>query len=116
MNSELLQGRILMADSLGFHIIFALLGVGLPLMVSLAELIGIWRKDKDFTTMAKRWSFAMGVLFIVGTISGTIVAFELGILWPVFMAFAGKIIGLPLYFETFAFFLEAIFLGIYLFT
>jgi cytochrome d ubiquinol oxidase subunit I len=116
MNPVLTQGRILMADSLGFHIIFALLGVGLPLLVCLAELIGLARRDPDFTAMAKRWAFGMSTLFVVGAISGTVVAFELAILWPTFMAFAGKIIGLPIFMETFAFFLEAIFLGIYLFT
>ncbi len=105
-----------MADTLAFHIFFALLGVGIPLLVSLAELIGIIRRDDDFLRFARRWSFAMGVFFVVGAISGTIVAVEFFMLWPGFVAFAGPAIGLPMFLEVFAFFVEAIFLGIYLFT
>ena len=114
--NEISYGRTLMGDSLGFHILFALFGVGIPLIISLAELIGIWRKDNDFYTMAKRWSFIMGTLFVVGAISGTIISTQLSILWPAFMALAGKVIGLPFFMEAFAFFIEAIFLGIYLYS
>ena len=116
MNPDLLWGRVLMGDTLGFHILFALLGVGIPLLVSLAELIGIVRRDGDFLQFARRWSFAMGVLFVVGAISGTVVAVEFFMLWPGFVAFAGPAIGLPMFLEVFAFFIEAIFLGVYVFT
>ncbi len=109
-------GRVFMGDSLGFHILFALFGVGIPLLISLAELIGIMRKDSDYYTMAKRWSFAMGTLFVVGGISGLIISNQMSLLWPTFMTFAGKVIGAPFYMEGFAFFIEAIFLGIYLYS
>ncbi len=113
---QLDYGRTLMGDSLGFHIIFALLGVGIPLLVSLSELLGIVRHDILYTTMAKRWSYVMSVLFVTGAISGMIISTQLSTLWPTFMALAGKVIGLPFFLEGFAFFIEAIFLGIYLFT
>ncbi|MDR3519872.1 MAG: cytochrome ubiquinol oxidase subunit I [Candidatus Pacebacteria bacterium] len=117
MNSNSLSaGRVFMGDSLGFHILFALFGVGIPLLISLAELIAITRKDNDFFVMAKRWSFAMATLFVVGAVSGMIISNQLTMLWPKFMALAGKVIGLPFYMEGFAFFIEAIFLGIYLYS
>ncbi len=109
-------GRVFMGDSLGFHILFALFGVGIPLLISLAELIGILKKDSTYYAMAKRWSFAMGTLFVVGGISGLIISNQMSLLWPVFMTFAGKVIAAPFYMEGFAFFIEAIFLGIYLYS
>ncbi len=105
-----------MADTLAFHIFFALLGVGIPLFVCVAEFIAMVRRDGDFLKIAKRWSFAMAVLFAVGAISGTVVAIEFFMLWPGFTAFAGPAIGLPMFLEVFAFFIEAIFLSIYLYT
>ena len=105
-----------MGDSLGYHIMFALLGVGIPFLISLAELIGLAKKDNDFYLMARRWSFAMGTLFVIGALSGTIISTQLSALWPTFMTLAGKVIGLPFFLEGFAFFVETIFLGIYLFT
>lgn len=108
--------RVLMGDTLGFHIIFALLGVGLPLLVSLFEFIGLYFSDRDFTRTAKRLSFAMATLFVIGAISGTIVSFQLNLLWPHFMAFASPIIGLPFVLEGFAFLVEATFIGIYLYS
>ena len=113
---QLDYGRTLMGDSLGFHIIFALLGVGIPFLISLFELIGILKKDESFIKIAKDWSFAMSVLFVTGAISGTIISTQLSALWPTFMSLAGKVIGLPFYLEAFAFFIEAIFLGIYLYS
>ncbi len=116
VHSSLGAGRTLMGDSLGFHIMFALLGVGLPLLISLAELIGILKQDDEWYATARRWSFAMGTLFVIGGISGMIISFQLSLLWPAFMAIAGQVIGLPFFLEGFAFFIEAIFLGIYLFS
>lgn len=116
MHGELGYGRTLMGDSLGFHILFALLGVGIPLLVSVAEALSIIKKDPDYLTMAKRWSFVMSVLFVIGAISGTIIAFQMNILWPKFMELAGKVIGMPFALEGNAFMIEAVFLGIYLFT
>jgi cytochrome d ubiquinol oxidase subunit I len=107
--------RATMGTSLGFHIVFAVLGVGLPLLMLIAE--GLWLRTKDpvWLTLARRWSKAFGILFAVGAVSGTTLSFELGLLWPRFMAFSGAIFGLPFSAEGFAFFLEAIFLGLYLY-
>ncbi len=104
-----------MGTSLGFHIVFAVLGVGMPLLMATAEGIGLWRRDAAWIALARRWSSAFGVLFAIGAVSGTVLSFELGLLWPGFMAFSGSIIGLPFSAEGFAFFLEAIFLGLYLY-
>jgi cytochrome d ubiquinol oxidase subunit I len=107
--------RASMGMSLGFHIVFAVLGVGVPLLLVVAEGISLWRRDATWMMLARRWSAAFGVLFAVGAVSGTALSFELGLLWPGFMAFSGSIIGLPFSAEGFAFFLEAIFLGLYLY-
>ena len=107
--------RETMGTSLAFHIVFAVLGVGMPLLMCIAEGIAIRRKDDGWLNLAKRWSKAFGILFAVGAVSGTALSFELGLLWPSFMAFSGSIIGLPFTAEGFAFFIEAIFLGLYLY-
>src|SRR5436190_15877021 len=107
--------RATMGTSLGFHIVFAVLGVGLPLLMLVAE--GLWLRTRDdvWLSLAQRWSKAFGILFAVGAVSGTALSFELGLLWPRFMAFSGAIFGLPFSAEGFAFFIEAIFLGLYLY-
>src|SRR5947208_8352568 len=104
-----------MGTSLGFHIVFAVLGVGLALLMRVAA--GLWLKTKDevWLALARRWAKAFGILFAVGAVSGTVLSFELGLLWPRFMTFSGAIFGLPFSAEGFAFFLEAIFLGLYLY-
>src|SRR5262245_9332758 len=107
--------RITMGTSLAFHIVFAVIGVGLPVLLSAAEGLGLWRKDAVWTDLARRWSLAFGILFAVGAVSGTVLSFELGLLWPRFMTLSGAMIGLPFTAEGFAFFLEAIFLGLYLY-
>jgi cytochrome d ubiquinol oxidase subunit I len=107
--------RATMGTSLGFHIVFAVLGVGMPLLMSAAEGLSLWRHDEAWMVLARRWSKAFGILFAVGAVSGTVLSFELGLLWPRFMAFSGGIFGLPFSAEGFAFFLEAIFLGLYLY-
>jgi cytochrome bd ubiquinol oxidase subunit I len=107
--------RAQMGTSLAFHIVFATLGVGLPLLVGIAE--GLWLRthDRAYLDLARTWSKGMAILFAVGAVSGTILSFELGLLWPVFMKYAGGIIGLPFSLEGFAFFIEAIFIGLYLY-
>ena len=104
-----------MAMSLGFHIVFAEIGIAMPLLMVLAE----WRwhrtGDETYLKLAKRWAKGSAVLFAVGAVSGTVLSFELGLLWPRFMKFAGPIIGIPFSLEGFAFFTEAIFLGVYLY-
>ena len=113
--SDLLAARAQMAVSLGFHIIFAEVGIAMPLMMVLAE----WRwhrtGDASYLELAKRWAKGTAILFAVGAVSGTVLSFELGLLWPGFMRQAGAIIGMPFSLEGFAFFTEAIFLGVYLY-
>jgi cytochrome d ubiquinol oxidase subunit I len=107
--------RATMGTSLAFHIVFAALGVGMPLLLVVAEGLGLWRRDAVWMDLARRWSRAFGLLFAIGAVSGTVLSFELGLLWPRFMALSGSMIGLPFTAEGFAFFLEAIFLGLYLY-
>src|SRR5262245_25127659 len=104
-----------MALSLGWHIVLACLGVGLPALTAFTEWRGIRTGDAAYTRLAHRWSKAMGVLFAVGAVSGTILSFEMGLLWPGLMGTYGQVIGLPFALEGFAFFVEAIFVGIYLY-
>ncbi|MBA2763436.1 MAG: cytochrome ubiquinol oxidase subunit I [Thermoleophilaceae bacterium] len=108
-------GRAGMGTSLGFHIVFASLGMGMPLMMLLAEAAWLRTGDRAWYGLARKWAQAFGVLFAVGAVSGTVLSFQLGLLWPTFMGYAGGIIGLPFSLEGFAFFIEAIFLAIYLF-
>jgi cytochrome d ubiquinol oxidase subunit I len=111
----LTAARTAMGVSLAFHIIFAALGVGLPVLLLVAEGLGLRNRDATWYALARRWSKAFGVLFVVGAVSGTTLSFEFGLLWPRFMGFASAVIGLPFALEGFAFFLEAIFLGLYLY-
>src|SRR5262249_51550521 len=113
--SDLAFARGQMALSLAFHIVFAAVGVALPVLMVVAE----WRFHRTgnavYLELARRWAKGTAVLFAVGAVSGTVLSFGLGLLWPRFMAFAGGIIGMPFSLEGFAFFTEAIFLGIYLY-
>src|SRR5262245_13486440 len=113
--SDLLAARSQMAVSLAFHIIFAVIGIAMPVLMVIAE----WRwqrtGDSVYLDLAKRWARGTAILFAVGAVSGMVLSFELGLLWPRFMEFAGPIIGMPFSLEGFAFFTEAIFLGIYLY-
>jgi cytochrome bd ubiquinol oxidase subunit I len=113
--SDLLAARIQMAVSLGFHIVFAEIGIAMPVLMVLAEWQ--WRRTGDdvYHQLARRWAKGTAVLFAVGAVSGTVLSFELGLLWPGFMKFAGPVIGIPFSLEGFAFFTEAIFLGVYLY-
>jgi cytochrome d ubiquinol oxidase subunit I len=114
--APLLAARLQMAFTLGFHIILACLGVGLPLLLVFAEWRFLRTGDELYRTLARRWSRAFAVLFAVGAVSGTVLSFEMGLLWPRFMGTFGSIIGLPFTLEGFAFFLEGIFVGIYLYS
>lgn len=113
--SDLLSARSQMGLSLAFHIIFAALGVALPLMMTIAEWRWLRTREPAYKTVAKRWAKGAAILFGVGAVSGTVLSFELGLLWPRFMEKAGSVIGMPFSLEGFAFFTEAIFLGIYLY-
>lgn len=108
--------RILTAMTLGFHIIFATIGVGLPFMIMVAEGLGLYKKDVRYITMARRLAKGFTITVAVGVVTGTIIGLQLSLLWPTFMQIGGQIIALPLFMETFAFFFEAIFLSIYLYT
>src|SRR5687767_13268786 len=104
-----------MALSLAFHIIFATAGIGMPVLMAISEGLHFRTKNPVYLELTKRWAKGTAILFAVGAVSGTVLSFELGLLWPTFMAHAGPIIGMPFSLEGFAFFLEAIFLGIYLY-
>ncbi|MBI2954339.1 MAG: cytochrome ubiquinol oxidase subunit I [Chloroflexi bacterium] len=113
--SPLLAARMQMAFSLGFHMLFAAAGMALPLMMVIAE--GRWLRtgDPEALRLANTWGKATAVLFALGAVSGTALSFELGLLWPRFMTFAGPLIGPAFALEGYAFFIEAIFLGLYLY-
>ncbi|ACM19323.1 cytochrome bd menaquinol oxidase, subunit I [Geotalea daltonii FRC-32] len=112
---NLLAARTLMGVSLAFHIIYATIGIGLPLMLMIAEGISLRNGNDLYHQMARRWVRPAGLLFAIGAVSGTILSFELGFLWPRFMAFSGALIGLAFTIEGFAFFTEAIFLALYIY-
>lgn len=120
--SNLDAARTQMALSLAFHIVFAVVGMAMPLLMVLAEVRALRCKDPEdkeeraaCLELARRWSRGTAILFAVGAVSGTVLSFELGLLWPRFMEHAGPIIGMPFSLEGFAFFLEAIALGLYLY-
>src|SRR3954471_19632732 len=113
--TDLLAARLQMAISLGFHIVFAEIGIAMPVMMVLAEWR--WRRTGEDACrqLARRWAKGTAILFAIGAVSGTVLSFELGLLWPGFMKFAGPVIGIPFSLEGFAFFTEVIFLGVYLY-
>jgi cytochrome d ubiquinol oxidase subunit I len=113
--TDVLAARSQMAMSLAFHIIFAVLGIGMPALMVLAEHRWHTTADPLYLDLAKRWAKGTAILFAVGAVSGTVLSFELSLLWPGFMKYAGAIIGMPFSLEGFAFFTEAIFLGLYLY-
>jgi cytochrome bd-type quinol oxidase subunit 1 len=113
--TSLQAARIQMAVSLGFHIVFAALGVGLPLLLLVAEYRANRSSDATWMALGRRWAKALGILFAVGAVSGTVLSFALGLFWPGLMGRWGSVIGLPFALEAFAFFVEAIFLAIYLY-
>jgi cytochrome d ubiquinol oxidase subunit I len=112
---DLLAARSQMAMSLAFHIVFAAIGVGLPVLMVISE--GLWLRTRNdvYLRLTRAWSKGLALLFAVGAVSGTVLSFELGLLWPEFMRVAGPLVGMPFSLEGLAFFTEAIFLGIYLY-
>lgn len=109
------SARALMGLSLVFHTFFTPIGVGMPLLLFITEGVGLRTGDQRYRRLARTWTPVAGLLFAVGAVSGTVLSFELGLLWPEFMRFAGGIIGMPFSLEGFAFFTEAIFLGVYIY-
>jgi len=114
-SGELLPAREQMALTLGFHIIFASLGIAFPAYMLIANFIGLRRNDPDALELARRWSKVAAVTFAVGAVTGTVISFEFGLLWPEFTARFGDVFGVAFAVEGIFFFLEAIFIGIYLF-
>jgi len=112
---DALFARAQMGVSLGFHIVFAAIGIAVPVLMVMAEVR--WRRtgDEEYLRLARTWAKGTAVFFAVGAVSGTVLSCELGLLFPGFMEKAGAVIGMPFSLEGFAFFLEAIFLGIYLY-
>src|SRR5207249_10183779 len=113
--AELAQARTQMALTLGFHIVLASLGVAFPAMMLIANYRGLRKNDADALRLAERWSKVAAVTFAVGAVTGTVLSFEMGLLWPGLFSRFGDVIGLPFAVEGIFFFLEAIFISIYLF-
>jgi len=107
--------RVETALSLSFHILFAVFGVGLPWLVLYTERRWLTTGDRVWYALTRKWARVMAVLFAIGAVSGTVLSFEFGLLWPTFMSTYGGAIGLLFTLEAFAFFAEAIFMGLYLY-
>ena len=114
-SSELLPARSQMAFTLGFHIILACLGVAFPALMLIANYIGLKRDDPVALGLAQRWSKVAAVTFAVGAVTGTVLSFEFGLLWPAFTGRFGDVFGILFAIEGIFFFLEAIFIAIYIF-
>jgi cytochrome d ubiquinol oxidase subunit I len=112
---DLVAARATMAFSLGFHIVFASIGMTMPFLMCAAHWRYLRKKDPVYLELTKMWMKGVAILFAVGAVSGTVLAFELGLLWPGFMKHAGAIIGMPFSWEGTAFFLEAIAIGLFLY-
>jgi cytochrome d ubiquinol oxidase subunit I len=113
--SELLAAREQMAFTLGFHIVLASLGIAFPALMLIANYIGLRRRDPVAMELAQRWSKVAAVTFAVGAVTGTVLSFEFGLLWPRFTGRFGDVFGVLFVIEGIFFFLEAIFLAIYIF-
>ena len=101
--SDLLAARGQMAMSLAFHILFAVAGMAMALLMVLAEWLHQRTGEAAALELAKRWAKGTAILFAVGAVSGTVLSFELGLLWPQFMRHAGPLVGMPFSLEGFAF-------------
>nr|WP_232767204.1 cytochrome ubiquinol oxidase subunit I [Geminisphaera colitermitum] len=104
-----------MAFSLGFHIIFAAIGMTMPFFMSAAHWLHLRKGDPACLELTRMWLKGVAIFFAVGAVSGTVLAFELGLLWPGFMQHAGPVIGMPFSYEGTAFFLEAVAIGLFLY-
>ena len=111
----LLQARQMQALSFAVHIPLVCFGISLPVMVLFAEWLYLRSGDPVYRTLARRWSRVMLTLFAVGVITGTVLSFEMGLLWPNFTGTFGSVFGLGFAIEGFSFFIEAIFIGIYVY-
>ena len=111
----LFEARQLQALSFAVHIPIVCFGIAFPSLVVLSEWLGRRTGDEVYLTLARRWSKVMSALFAAGVVTGTVLSFELGILWPGFMARFGAVFGLGFTLEGISFFTEAIFIGIYIY-
>jgi cytochrome d ubiquinol oxidase subunit I len=114
-SSNLLAARNQMGSTLGFHIVLACFGVAFPAIMLIAEYRGRRHGDEEALRLAQRWSKAVAVLFAVGAVSGTVLSFEFGLLWPGMMNRFGDAFGIAFAIEGIFFFLEAIFIAIYIY-
>ncbi len=112
---DLLAARWQMAVSLGFHIIFACIGMVMPFFMATSHYKYLKTKNLLYKDLTKAWSKGVAIFFVTGAVSGTVLSFELGLLWPKFMLHAGPIFGMPFSLEGTAFFIEAIALGFFLY-
>ena len=112
---DLLAARLQMALSLGFHIIYACIGMVMPFFMAVSHYQWIKTKNEVYKNLTKAWSKGVAIFFATGAVSGTVLSFELGLLWPNFMKHAGPIFGMPFSLEGTAFFIEAIALGFFLY-
>lgn len=112
---DFLAARSQMAMSLGFHIIFACVGMVMPFFMAIAHYRYLKTGNELYKGLTKAWSKGVAILFATGAVSGTMLSFELGLLWPGFMKHAGPIFGMPFSLEGTAFFIEAIALGYFLY-
>jgi cytochrome bd ubiquinol oxidase subunit I len=112
---DLFAARLQMALSLGFHIVFACIGMTMPVLMAFSEWKWLRTGKQVYIDIAKAWSKGAAIFFAVGAVSGTVLSFELGLLFPEFMKHAGPIIGMPFSWEGTAFFVEAIALGVFLY-
>ncbi len=113
--TDLFAARSQMAISLAFHIVFACIGIAMPFLMAVAHWKWLRTKNPAFLDLTQKWSKGVAIFFATGAVSGTVLSFELGLLWPNFMKHAGAIIGMPFSWEGAAFFLEAIALGLFLY-
>ena len=113
--AELSAARSQMAFTLGFQIVLACIGVAFPAIILIANYLGLRRGDEVALGLAQRWSKVAGVTFVVGAVTGTVLSFEMGLLWPEFMRRFGDVFGLPFALEGIFFFTEAIFIAIYIY-
>src|SRR4026209_1639476 len=113
--AELGQARTQMALTLGFPIILASLGVAFPAMMLIANYRGLRKNDPAARRLARRWSKVVAVTFAVGAVTETVLSFEFGLLWPDFTGRFGEVFGVLFAIEGIFFFLEAIFVAIYIF-
>lgn len=112
---DFIAARSQMAVSLGFHIIFACVGMVMPFMMAISHYKFLKSGNAVYKGLTKAWSKGVAILFATGAVSGTMLSFELGLLWPKFMEHAGPIFGMPFSLEGTAFFIEAIALGFFLY-